>query len=193
MPDLSPAPTFAPPERRSYLAPILIALAALAIAAAIAIHFYPATTVNIAHVHTDVLQTHTVFKSQSQVLAPEQAQNILFLVETLRIDNQLRVPIFLDDYNLTFTNPDDAQLTAKAVSKDELANLQLSFPALVPLTAHPLLRETSIEPGKSAEGAVVFSLPIPQAMYEARKSAVIKVDLYHRPAIYQTIPITAKP
>ena len=183
-----PEPTFSQSPRRSLLLPILIAFGALALAVAVAIHFFPATSVNVDHIHTDLLPTHTVYKSNSIVLGPDQSQDVLFIATTIRLDNQLRVPIFVDDFNLTFTNPDGAELTTKAVQKDDIANLQLSFALLKPMTVKPLLRETSIDPAKTAQGSIVFSLPIPKAMWDARKSAVIKVDIYHQPSLYLTIP-----
>ncbi len=181
-------PTFTQPERRSYLVPILIAAAALAIAIFVATRFFPATTVNIAHVHTDVLPTHTVFKSDSIVVGRDSAADILYIAETLTIDNQLRQPIDLDNFTLTFINAQGAQLTPRAIDKADLPNLELSFPALKPLLAHPLLRETSIDPGKQATGTILFALQVPQKMYDTRQSATVKVDLYHLNPIYETIP-----
>ena len=181
-------PTFSQPERRSFLVPILVAVFALALATAIAIHFFPATTVNIDHLDTDLLDTHTVFESHSMVLGAEQSQDVLYLVETLKVDNQLRLAISLDDFSLNLTNPDGHQLTVQAVQKGDLDNLETSFPKLKPLLTHPLLRETDIEPKQSAQGSVVFSLPVPKAMWDARQSAVVKVDLYHQPSLYLTIP-----
>ncbi len=188
---LVPDPTFAQPERRSYLIPILVAIAALAVALVVATHFFPATTVNIAHVHTDVLPTHTVYKTDSTVVGQDPAENILYVAETLTIDNQLRRPIDLDDFTLTFINAQGAQLTQRAVEKADLPNLELSFPALRPLLTQPLLRETSIDPGKQATGTLLFALQVPQQMYDTRQSAVIKVDLYHLNPIYQIIPLNA--
>ena len=183
-----PDPTFAQPERRSFLVPILVAITALALAVAIAVHFYPATTVNIDHIRTDVVDTHTVFESHSMVLSSNQTQDVLYIVETLKVDNQLRLNIFLDDFNLTLTDPENHVLTIKAAQKGDLPTLRSSFPRLAPLLSAPLLRETLIEPGKAAQGAIIFSIPIPKTMWETRKSAVIQVDLYHQPSLYLTIP-----
>ncbi len=181
-------PTFSQSERRSFLVPILVAIAALALAVAIAVHFYPATTVNIDHLHCDVVDTHTVFESKTMVLAPQQTQDVLYIVEALKVDNQLRLPISVDDFHLTLTNPDGKQLTVKAMQKTDLPTLRTSFPKLEPLLTSPLLRDTSIEPGKAAQGAVVFALPLPKAMWDARQSGVVKVDLYNQPSLYLTIP-----
>ena len=186
-----PEPIFTQPERRSYLIPILVAVAVLAAAIVIATRFFPATTVNIAHVHTDVLPTHTVYKSDSTEVGRDPAVDILYVAETITVDNQLRRPIDLDDFSLTLINAEGAQLTPRAVEKTDLANLELSFPALKPLLAHPLLRDTSIDPGRQATGTLLFALPVPQAMYDTRKSATVKVDLYHLNPIYETIPPAA--
>ena len=184
-----PDPTFSQPERRSYLIPILVAIAALAVAVALATHFFPATTVHITHVHTALLPTHTVYKSDSTIVGQDPAENILYLAETLTIDNQLRQPIDLDGFTLTLINAQGAQLTQRGVNKQDLANLQITFPALKPLLTQPLYPETSIEPGKQATGTILFALKIPQQMYDTRQSATIKVDLYHLNPIYQTIPM----
>ncbi len=181
------SPVFIQPERRSYLVPILGALAALAAAIAIAIHYFPATTIASRHIHTALLSTQTHFKSQGIVLGGN-TENTLFVATTIELDNQMRVPIFLDGFTLTFSNPDDAQLVAKALTKDELANAELSFPALKPLVTAPLYTETTIDPGHTAQGTLIFSLPIPKSMWDERKRATIKIDVYHQYPVYQDIP-----
>ena len=181
-------PLFAQPERRSYLIPILLALAALAAAIVIARHYFPATSVDIEHLHTDLLPTTTVFKAQSQVVGINQTENTLFIASTVKIDNRLRIPIFLDGFDLTFTNLDGAQLTAKGLTKSQLADIEIAFPALKPLLTQPLLRDTTIDPGKSAQGAILYSLPIPKSMWDARKTATITVQLYHYYPLFLDIP-----
>ncbi len=168
--------------------PILVAVAALALATLIAIHFFPATTVNIDHVHDDVVETHTVFKAHTIVIGADQSQDVLYVAETLKVENQLRLPISLDDFALDLTNAEGQQLTVKAAQKGDLANLQTTFPQLKPLLTLPLLRETSLDPGKSAQGTVIFALQVPKAMWDARQSAVVQVDVYHQPSLYLTIP-----
>ncbi len=180
-------PAFTQPERRSFLVPILLALAALAVAIAVAIHFFPATTVNISHVQTDILPTETVFKG-STVIGVHDVSRTLYVASRVRVDNQLRIPIYLDEPSLTFTLPDGSEVTAAAVQKNDLADLETNYPGLKPLLTMPLVRNTEIEPGKSAEGTLLFPLQIPKEMWSERKSAVIKLDVYHQPSLYLTIP-----
>ncbi len=184
MPELS----FSQPERRSFLVPVLLALAALALAILIAIHFFPATTVNIDHIHTDILPTETKLKG-STVIGLSDTERVLYVASTIKVDNQLRVPIYLDDFHLTLTMPDDSEMTVEAAEKHDIPDLELNYPALKPMLTDQLQRETAIEPGKSASGTVLFPLnKIDKTIWDRRKSAVVKVDLYHQPAVYTTIP-----
>lgn len=184
---------FAQPERSSVLLPILLALAALALTAAIVIHLFPATSVEGIHLHTELHSEDTIFKSDSIVLGRDRTEHVLYVASTVRIDNHLRLPVTLDDFTLAFTNPDAAQLTAKALTKPELANIELTYPALRPLLSGPLLRDIAIAPGNSAQGTLLFSLNIPQSMWDERKSAVIEIALYHQPPVLVTIPLATHP
>ena len=183
MPEL----TFSQPERRSFLVPILLALAAIALAVAVALHFFPATTVNISHIHTDVLPTDTVFKG-STIVGMTEVNHVLFVATTIKVDNQLRVPIYLDDFHVTLTDPSNAEMTVSADAPKDLPDAEINYPGIKPLMTTPLVRNTEIEPGKSAQGTLLFPLTVTKDVWDTRKSAVVKVDLYHQPAIYVTIP-----
>ena len=182
------SPAFPQPERRSYLFPILLALAAVVAALALARSYFPSTSVDTAHIQTRLLPTTTVLKSDSIVIGARETDHTLFVASTIRIDNHRRHPIFLDGFKLTFTNPDGAQLTVKGATRSDLAAEESNFPALVPLAANPLQVDVPIDPGKSAQGTIVFALPIPQQMWEHRKLASITIDVYHENPVYQDIP-----
>ena len=181
-------PTFTQDQPRSLLLPSLLAIVLLALAALLARHFFPSTTVDIAHLHTEVLPNTTVFKSNSIVLAAKETQHTLLVASTIRIDNKRTYPIFLDDFTLTFTDAAGAQLTAKSIQRADLANVETMFLKLKSVATNPLLRDTAIDPGKFTQGTVVFSLPIPESTWNTRKSAEIQVDIYHGHPVYTTIP-----
>lgn len=181
--------TFSQPERRSLLVPILSAVVAIAIAVAVAVLFFPATTVNIAHVHTDVLPTETVFKG-STIIGLSETNHVLFVASTIRVDNQLRVPIYLDDFHITLTDPSGAEMTVSADTPKDLPDVETNYPGIKPLMTTPLIRNTVIDQGKTAQGTILFALTVPKDVWDTRKSAIIKVDLYHQPAIYIPIPKT---
>lgn len=179
---------FASAERRSILLPLTLGLAALGVAAALALHFFPATTVNAEAVHTEILPTTTVYKAQSIVVGQNEVAQTLFVASTLRVDNGLRVPAFVDTVSLTLTDATGAELTVKGLSKQDIATVEQSFPKLKPLVPPTLLQDLTIDPGKSAQGTVLFSLSIPQTLWNARTSAVVKVDLYHQQSVFVTLP-----
>lgn len=183
VPDL----TFSQPERRSFLVPILLAVVAIAIAFGVAIHFFPATSVDLVHVHTEVLPIETVFKG-STVIGLSETNHMLFVASTVKVDNQLRVPIYLDDFHITLTDTSGAEMTVSADTPKDLPDLESNYPGIKPLMTTPLIRNTAIDSGKSAQGTLLFALSIPKSVWDTRKSAVIKVDLYHQPPMYVTLP-----
>jgi hypothetical protein len=183
-----PQPTFSQPERRSYALPILLAVVLLAVAAAVALHFFPATSIESAHLHTDILPTHTVFKSDSIVVGPPQTSDVLFVASTIRVENKLRIPISLDGLSCTFTDPSGAVLTVKGVTRQDLANTEASFPGLKPLMAMPLRLDANLDPGQTTQGTVLLSFPFTREQWDTRKSATLQVDVYNHPPLFIDIP-----
>jgi hypothetical protein len=79
-------------------------------------------------------------------------------------------------------------MTTRAVEKQELDNLYMTFPALKPLASSPLVRETLIDPGHTAEGMILLHFPVSEEVWNSRRSAVLHIDLYHQGPISITIP-----
>ncbi len=181
-------PSFAQHQSRSLVGPALIALAFAVIVFFTVRHFLPSNAVNLSVTHNEILPATTVFKSESIVLGPPQTQETLFVVPTIHIENTRDVPVSIDDYTLVITDPTGAQLSVKGAQKTEIPNIETSFPKITPLAANPLLRETSIDPGKSVDGTVIFTFDTPKSTWDTRKSAVITVDIYHGHPIEATIP-----
>jgi hypothetical protein len=150
--------------------------------------FFPPTSVDVAHVSTRVLPIVTQYHTDTIVIGPNETNSTLLVASTIRVENHRTVPISLDDFTLTLTDTTGAELMQKAVEKQELPNLATMFPKVTPMLGTQLLRDTSIAPGKSAEGTLIFSFPAPQTIWDARKSAVIAVAVYHEPAVSVEIP-----
>ena len=72
------------------------------------------------------------------------------------------------------------EITTSAVEKPDLENVYTSFPGLKPLASEPLLRETMISPGQSAEGMILLHFPVTKEVWDHRRRAVLNVDLYHQ-------------
>lgn len=183
---------FSQPARRNLLAPVLIAFLLLGIAIALVIRSTPARAVNLTLSHTALYPTHTVFKSDSIVVGSDKAEDNLYVLTTLRVDDPLHLPLILKDFTATITMADDTQITTSAAQEKDLPNIYTSFPALRALASRPLLRETLIAPGASAEGMILLQFPITQDVWNHRKSAVLNVDLYHQGNFPVSIPLNIK-
>jgi hypothetical protein len=180
--------SFAQPERRSFLLPAVFAAAVLSIVIGLIYLYVPHRTADLAVTHVAVLPTHTVFKSDSKVVGQQAPfEDDLYILATVRVDNHLRVPLTLDDITGAITAPDGADTTTSAIQKNDLPNLYAVFPALLPLSSAPLLRESIIQPAGRAEGMVLLHFPIPQSEWDQRKSASITLDFYNQAPL--TVPL----
>jgi hypothetical protein len=177
------------PERRNFLVPIVIVLALAAVAFGLIYAFTPHRVAELSVTHTAILPTHTVFESKSiMVGARDQAEDDLYVVATVKIEDKLRLPIFIKDITGTLTTSDGAQVSASAAQKNDLQSIYTSFPKLKPMTSAPLLRETAIQPGQSAEGMVLLHFSVPQSAWDQRSGATITIDTYHQGPLTVDIP-----
>jgi hypothetical protein len=171
---------FAQPAPRNLLVPVLLAFLILGIVLALVLRYTPHKTADLAITRTTVYPTHTVFKSDSIIVGNQHTEDDLYVLTTLRIDDRLHLPLFLKDFTATLTTAEGEQITTSAIEKQDLNNVYTSFPELKPLSTEPLLRDTMISPGQSAEGMVLLHFPVTQDIWDHRRSAVLNVDLYHQ-------------
>ncbi len=179
---------FAQPARHNLLAPVLIAFVVLGIVLALVLRYTPHRTADLTITKTAVYPAHTVFTSDSILVEKERAQDDLYVLVTLRIDDRLNLPLFLKDFTATLTTADGEELHSSATEQQDFDPLYVTFPALKKLSSVPLLRETLVAPGKSAEGMVLLHFPVTAEVWDHRKSAVLNVDLYHQGPITIVIP-----
>jgi len=177
----SSTPTFPQPARRNLLAPVLLAFLVLGIIIALVLRYTPYKTADLTITRTTVFPTHTSFAPMNTlVIGQGQSQDDLYVLAILRIDNRLRLPLFLKDFTADLVTADGRQISTSALEQDGLPTLYTVFPAIKPLASDPLLRESLIEPGQSAEGMVVLHFPITLDTWNRRRSATLNVDLYHQ-------------
>jgi len=180
--------TFSQSERPNFVVPGLIALAVIGGGFGLLAWLTPHRVAEIAVTHVAAKQFHTVIPSGSMVVGDEQAEDDLYVLATVSIKDDLKLPLFLSDFTGTLTGPDGTETTASAIQKNDLAGLYVTFPALKPLVSAPLLRETAIQPGQTAEGMVLLHFPATQAAWDQRKSATVTIAFYHQGPITVDIP-----
>jgi hypothetical protein len=183
--------TFSQSERRnSFMVPLLIAFVVIGGIFAY-VYMRPHRIADITITHTAVLPEHTVFKNLSKVVGHEdQAEDDLYVLTTVRVDNRLKIPLTIDDITGTLNPPDDSAepATTSAIPKADLDGVYVTFPALKPLASAPLPRETTIQPGDHAEGMVMLHFPVTEADWNNRKSASVTISFYHQEPFTVTIP-----
>ena len=171
---------FAQPARHNLLVPVLLAFLLLGIVLALVIRFTPHRTADLTVSRAIVVPTHTVFSSETIVVAGQHAEDVLYVLVTLRIDDRLHLPLFLKDFTATLTTAEGEQITTSAVEQQDLQNVYASFPDLKPLATEPLLRDTMIDPGQSAEGMILLHFPVTKDVWDHRRTAILNIDLYHQ-------------
>jgi hypothetical protein len=188
-----PEPTFAQPARHNLLAPVLIAFTLLGIIIALVVRYTPHKTADISITHTAIYPAHTVFKSDSTLVGSDRSQDDLYILATVHVEDRLNLPLFLKDFTATLTTADGQEFQTSAAEKQDIAPLFTTFPPLSKLASPPLLRETLINPGQSAEGMVLLHFPVPQTAWNTRRSATLNVDLYHQGPLSVPIPNPGQP
>jgi len=184
--------TFAQTARRNYTVPVLIALAVLGVAAALVYRAQAGRTVIATVTHTTAHPVQVLyrqpFSGAFKVVGQNKAgETDLYLIYTVRIENHLTDPLFLKDFTLSFITPEGERHTS-AIEKNDLDIVYAAFPEIKSLMATPLLRESEIQPGTTAEGTVLAQFPVPETVWNQRQSATLTIDLYHQPSIIIPIP-----
>jgi hypothetical protein len=185
--------TFAQASRRNYAVPILIALLILAACGGFLYRRLSGQRAIASVTHTEVFPIRVVMKDAQpqgfKVLSdkPVSHDEGVYIFATVHIENHLTDPLFLKDFHAVL-DTGDGQLGTSAIEQADLPAVTAAFPELQPKVSNPLLRESSIPVGKAADGVVLLQFPITQAMWEARKSAVLTIDFYHQDSIAVPIP-----
>lgn len=185
-------PTFAQPERRNYIAPVLVLLVLCGIGAGFIYRKMARQTLTASVTQTIAHPVKIFYKAAPQsssvkVLKVQEGEDDLYIVSTVRIENHLDVPMYLKDFTLTFDTA-EGEMHTSAIEKNDLDAVYSSFPEIKPLMAKPLLRETSIAPGGTAEGTLLAQFAVPPSTWEQRKSATVTIDFYHAASMAVPIP-----
>lgn len=183
----------AQPAPRNLLAPVLVAFLILGIVIALVVRYTPHRVADLEITHTSVYPSHLVLKSGSIVVGGDQTEDDLYVLTNLRISDRLNLPLFIKDFTATLTTAEGDTLTTSAAEKQDLATIYSTFPAIKPMASQPLLRDTLVNTGSTAEGMVLLHFPVTMETWNRRRKAVLHVDLYHQGPVSITIPLDNRP
>ncbi len=72
--------------------------------------------------------------------------------------------------------PDQPEVTSRAASPRDFARLFGAYPRLAPLRMDPLARGTTIAPGQTAEGLMIFNYSMTKDAWDTRKKFTVVVS-----------------
>jgi hypothetical protein len=181
-----------PASQSSPVKPLAAALVLLLLVGVLVYYLNPRQTAVLTLPGVQLYPTHTVFAAPPGAVHiighTQRAEDDLYVIATVHLENKLRLPIFIVSVDATCTAPDGSVLDARAPAPSSLARVEESFPALTPLISNPLSFDPAIGPGATTEGAVLLQFPgLTEATWKARKSATLTVNLAHQQP--QTIAI----
>lgn len=187
-----PTPTFSQPERRNFLVPAILVSLIIAAAFALIYFFTPHRVADVQVTQVSDVAKHFSLAGPTVggvrvIGASDIAEDDLYVLATVRIHDDLKLPLFIKDLTGVVTTADGANLTASALEKQDLDSVYQAFPSVKKASGPPLLREIKIAPGDTAEGTVILHFPTTEDVWKQRTSASITVEFYHQDPITVSI------
>lgn len=181
-------------ETRSYFPWKPVVVAFIVATVAVAAYFYigrvpdpysaKLVSLNVYPIHRDYKSPTTVQGIGGQ---NETYDEVLVLAD-VRINNiSKKVPLYLNDMSANVELPDETQRSS-AVSASDFDKLFIVYPDLKQYQKPMLLRDTTIQPGQSVEGLMIFSYQINQQQWQSATAMNINVHFIHQKPLVIAVP-----
>jgi len=116
----------------------------------------------------------------TQSLAPvENTFDEILVLADVRLHNQSQGPVFLADMSALLKLPGEEDHSLAATTSD-FNRVFVAYPALAPMKQQPLLRDTTILPGATVEGQLIFNYPITKDQWDKRQSLELILSFTHQ-------------
>jgi hypothetical protein len=112
---------------------------------------------------------------QEGMAGQNQSYDQLIVFTQIHVHNLSSAPITILELQGNLTMQDATESTSLAASQNDSNRLFGAYPQLSPLRLDPLLRNTVIQPGQTAEGMLVFNYSMNKAQWEQRKKFEVNV------------------
>jgi len=154
---------------------VRVAVAAIVVSVFIAAYFYFGQRKPVAAgavTHIDLFPIHSVMGDpQGAVGMAGQAEQYdqLIVFAHMDVHNQSEAPLTITEITGTVTQADSMQPTSPAVGQNDVNRLFTAYPKLAPFRSAPLLNDTTIAPGATASGLLIFNYSMSKAQWDQRK------------------------
>ncbi len=112
---------------------------------------------------------------QQGMAGQNESYDQLIVFAQIHVHNVSTAPLTILELQGDVTMPDATEATSLAASQTDANRLFGAYPQLSPLRTEPLLRNTVIPPGQTAEGMLVFNYSMNKAQWEQRKKFAVNV------------------
>ncbi|HSY02681.1 MAG TPA: hypothetical protein VK819_11025 [Acidobacteriaceae bacterium] len=102
------------------------------------------------------------------------------VVANVHIKSQTEMPLFLHDMWADVTLADGTTQRSSGASPSDYHNVFIAYPTLAPKQTSPVLRDTTMTPGQTLDGQIIFHYPISGQQWDQRKDFKISVQFLHQ-------------
>jgi hypothetical protein len=170
-----------PPPSVGRLA-LRVLLAALLVCAVIAAYVLlgqkpPMSTGEVARV--SVFPVHTTIHGGAPgpgMPGQDEVYDQLLVLAHVRVHNQSKEPITVDDAWSTLTLPNGETRRSLAASYTDFQRVFAAYPQLGPLRMDPFRRDVTIQPGETVDGMLIFNYPLDDKQWANRKSMTVTLS-----------------
>ncbi|HEY9138293.1 MAG TPA: hypothetical protein VIM67_08480 [Terriglobus sp.] len=180
-------------QQRNMLVPILVAIVLLAVGGAwfAKVYLHPEVTATARPLQT-FEYTAKYQRGGGVLVGQDQQEVVTYVIADIALKDNTEVPLFLKTIDGSLTMEDGTVMTANAIEKADLPRLAAMFPDMKPkvdaVAPAPLLRESTIAPGATNHGYVIFAYNVPQSVWDKRKAADVTITFYHQDTVKVSLP-----
>ena len=106
----------------------------------------------------------------------DEVYDQLLVMAHVRVHNQSKEPISVDDAWATVTLPNGETRRSLAASDTDFQRVFAAYPQLAPIRMDPFRRDVTIQPGESVDGMLVFNYPMDDQQWASRKAMTVTVS-----------------
>lgn len=180
-------------QQRGMLVPIIFAVVLLAALGAwfAKVYLHPEVSPTAGKVQT-FEYTAKYQRGGGMLVGEDQSEVVTYVIADIALKDNTEVPLFLKTIDGSLTMEDGTVMTASAIEKADLPRLAAMFPDMKSkvdaVAPSPLLRESTIAPGATNHGYVIFAYNVPQAVWDKRQAANVTITFYHQDTIKVALP-----
>lgn len=175
-------------EQGSAVQMLLVVVAAIAVAAlAVGSYLYfsdkPVTPTGSVE-QTWVYPIHresTVGGGGAGMVGVKQDFDQLMLLARVKIVNPGKIPIYVRDISATVSMKGQDAVSSAAAGRGDFDRVFVAYPEMAAQKQTPLTRDTTVAPGASAQGLLVFSFPLTKQQWDAHSAVDVTVSFIHQP------------